>query len=108
MRLIDALRVSKHLISQVARARQETPRLDLPAFLTTETGLIFRSERGGPVRPFTCWAKGETRRRNEVANGPENQTVGTSFLRRVSPFAQQVDRKSTRLNSSHQIISYSV
>ena len=75
MRLIDALRVSKHLISQVARARQEPPRLDLPAFLTAETGLIFRSERGGPVRPFTCWAKGETRRKNEVANGPENQTV---------------------------------
>ena len=77
MRLIDDPLVSKHLISQAARARQQTPRLDGPAFPNSRdrTDLSFGEGRASPPLHFP--SKGETGRRNEVANGQENQTVGS-------------------------------
>src|SRR5258708_1004679 len=53
MRLIDAPRVSNHLISQVARAREQTPRLDGPAFPNSRhrTNLSFgRAGQSAPSR----------------------------------------------------------
>src|SRR5713101_5134312 len=97
MRLIDAPRVSKHLISQAARARQQTPRLDGPAFPNSRDRTDLSFGEGEPVRPFICRAKGKlggetrlpmvrkikqwvpidgTRWRNEIANGHERNGEG--------------------------------
>ncbi len=76
MRLIDAPRVSKHLISQAARARQQTLRLDGPAFPNSRdtTDLSFGDGRASP--PLHLSGEGEARRRNEIVNGHENHGVG--------------------------------
>src|SRR6266404_6245653 len=94
MRLIDAPRVSKHLISQAARARQQTPRLDGPAFPNSRdrTDLSFGEGRASP--PLHLSGERETRRRNEVANGQENQTVGPHLRNSMEKRDCQWSRKS--------------
>src|SRR5258708_29253335 len=88
----------EHLVSLVARARQQTLGLDGPAFPSgrERTDLSFE----GPVRPSTCPAKGKlggetrlpmvrkiiqwvpidgTRSRNAVANSHESHGVGIRY-----------------------------
>src|SRR5688500_6366078 len=44
----------------------------------------------------------------QVANGASAQTgIGADVLKRMLPMLASLDRKSTRLNSSHLVISYS-
>ncbi len=78
----------------------QIPRLDGPAFPNSRERTDLSFGGGGPVRPFTCRAKGKlggetrlpmvrkikqwvpidgTRWRNEVANGHENHGVGVRY-----------------------------
>src|SRR5258708_12357409 len=62
---------------------------------------LFRSLK--EIRPFATWAApGERRRFVFSSSGDPIRASGT----KVAP--RDGDRKSTRLNSSHQIISYAV
>src|SRR3712207_6945910 len=47
-------------------------------------------------------------RRGGRAGGPAGDRGGAGALRRASALGQALDRKSTRLNSSHANISYAV
>src|SRR5258708_24717003 len=63
---------------------------------------LFRSVR----RALSCWARGQDGRRTELRAAtralPSVESLARHGEQRVG------DRKSTRLNSSHQIISYAV
>jgi hypothetical protein len=90
----------KHLVSRVARARQQIPRPDGPVFRSSQDRRDLSFGGGGPARPFTCRAKdklgGETRLpmfrkiiqwvpidgtrwRNEFVNSHENRGVGVHY-----------------------------
>jgi len=81
------------------RAREQIPRLDGPVFPSSQDRRDLSFGGGGPVRPFTCPAKGKlggetrlpmvkikqwvpidgTRWRNEFVNGHENHEVGVHY-----------------------------
>src|SRR5258708_30370414 len=70
---------------------------------------LFRSE----LQPRSCCQRQELRGGNVLAGGQrrarhQGQKEGRPLPRRVTGQATTEDRKSTRLNSSHQIISYAV
>ena len=92
--------MSKHLVSQVARARQQTPPNDGPAFPNSREWADLSFREAGQFAHFTCPAKGKlggetrlpmnrkikqwvpidgTRWRNEIANSHENHGVGVHF-----------------------------
>src|SRR5216683_7266031 len=84
----------------MARAREQIPRLDGPVFPSSQDRRDLSFGGGGPVRPFTCPAKGKlggetrlpmvrkikqwvsidgTRWRNAVANSHESHGVGIHY-----------------------------
>src|SRR6266849_5483239 len=84
----------------MARAREQIPRLAGPVFPSRKDRRDLSFGGGGPVRPFTCPAKGKlcgetrlpmarkifqwvpidgTRWRNEFVNGHENRGVGVHY-----------------------------
>src|SRR6266849_5127919 len=67
----------KHLVSQVARAIQQTPGLDGPAFPSRRERTDLSFEGASP--PLYLSGEGETGGRNEVANGQENHEVGIHY-----------------------------
>src|SRR2546426_2391403 len=62
---------------------------------------LFRSHRRGPVR-------GGTGRAAHVHAAPRRHVSRRTLVRRARAPAPRGDRKSTRLNSSHLVISYAV
>src|SRR5207244_12713345 len=67
---------------------------------------------GGPVRigQFSLCGRSQTRHRQELfsGRGASGRPSSSSSALRILEAALCRDRKSTRLNSSHQIISYAV
>src|SRR5258708_7032305 len=51
---------------------------------------------------YVCWVDGDRSRGSGIGRGDGDDAVADTVSRAIS------DRKSTRLNSSHQIISYAV
>src|SRR2546426_5763577 len=81
---------------------------------------LFRSRRGGPRAPHLAGARrvpprqarpaGVARRELPPADGPPGAGGGPAgqAVPPLLPPARPQDRKSTRLNSSHLVISYAV
>ena len=64
-------------MSRVARATQQTPRLDGPAFLSSRERRDLSFGGGGSVRPRTCPERGSSKEKSEVTNEWENHAVGS-------------------------------
>src|SRR5258708_8427674 len=82
--------------------------------------LVIASNAGAPIHPdwyrnLVAYPEVTVEVGNEifeaiaiVTEGPERQRLWTRVVELYPFFADHQDRKSTRLNSSHQIISYAV
>src|SRR5258708_21809585 len=57
--------------------------------------------------PISLTGRGRAHRRPGDVRSPAAEYRGAAARERLQPYAR-LDRKSTRLNSSHQIISYAV
>src|SRR5258708_31663966 len=74
--------------------------------------LMIRRPPRSTLFPYTTLFRSGPRLHGHAAGSPQvpgdDQERGDSIDRRLVPGGNQRDRKSTRLNSSHQIISYAV
>src|SRR6266542_2624355 len=72
------------------------------------SGALSEGETSGIKRWFTDYLTWMTTTKNGIDERDAKNNHGTCWVMQVAAFAQQVDRKSTRLNSSHGSISYAV